>query len=149
MGPSRPAQDYNRVGEFVVQNLWLVALFVASGFMLIWPELSKLIGGPNEIGTLEATRLMNQGSTLVLDVGDEKDYAAGHLPRARHIPARDLGSRLEEISRYKEKAVIVSARANAQATAAVRALKRAGFTTVYQLKGGIAAWQQASLPVEK
>jgi rhodanese-related sulfurtransferase len=137
------------VGEFLVQNIWLVALFVASGVMLVWPELSKLIGGPHEIGTLEATRLMNQGSTLVLDVGDEKDYLAGHLPRARHIPARDLGGRLEEIARYKEKAVIVSARGNAPASAAVRALKRAGFKTVYQLKGGVAAWQQASLPVEK
>lgn len=137
------------MGEFVVQNIWLVALFVASGVMLVWPELSRLIGSAGEIGTLEATRLMNQGSTLVLDVGDEKDYAAGHLPRARHIPARELGGRIEEISRYKEKAVIVSARANAHAAAAVRALKRAGFTTVYQLKGGVAAWQQASLPVEK
>jgi rhodanese-related sulfurtransferase len=28
-------------------------------------------------------------------------------------------------------------------------LKRAGFGAVYQLKGGLAAWQQASLPVEK
>jgi rhodanese-related sulfurtransferase len=28
-------------------------------------------------------------------------------------------------------------------------LKRAGFATVYKLKGGLNAWQQASLPVEK
>ena len=117
--------------------------------MLVWPELSRLIGSPGEIGTLEATRLMNQGSTLVLDVGEDKDYAAGHLPRARHIPARDLAGRVGEIAKYKDKAVIVSARGNAHAAAAVRALKRAGFTAVYQLKGGIAAWQQASLPMEK
>jgi len=137
------------VGEFVVQNIGLVALFVASGIMLVWPELSRLFVGASEIGTLEATRLMNQGSTLVLDVGDDKDYAAGHLPRARHIPVRDLPSRVEEIAKYREKAVIVSARSNAQAAAALRALKRAGFKTVYQLKGGISAWQQASLPLEK
>jgi len=137
------------VGEFVVQNIGLVALFVASGIMLVWPELSRLFVGASEIGTLEATRLMNQGSTLVLAVGDDKDYAAGHLPRARHIPVRDLPSRVEEIAKYREKAVIVSARSNAQAAAALRALKRAGFKTVYQLKGGISAWQQASLPLEK
>jgi rhodanese-related sulfurtransferase len=137
------------VGDFVVQHIGLVAVFVASGVMLVWPELSRLIGGAGEIGTFEATRLMNQGSTLVLDVGDPNDYAAGHLPRARHIPARELQGRLEEIAKYKEKAVIVSARNAAHASAAVRALKRAGFKTVYQLKGGIAAWQQASLPVEK
>jgi rhodanese-related sulfurtransferase len=137
------------VGEFVVQNIGLVALFVASGIMLVWPELSRLFVGASEIGTLEATRLMNQGSTLVLDVGEDKDYAAGHLPRARHIPVRALSSRVEEIAKYREKAVIVSARSNAQAAAALRALKRAGFKTVYQLKGGVSAWQQASLPLEK
>jgi rhodanese-related sulfurtransferase len=137
------------VGDFVVQHIGLVALFVASGIMLVWPELSRLIGSSNEIGTLEATRLMNQGSTLVLDVGDEKDFAAGHLPRARNVPVRDLAGRLEEIARFKEKTVIVSARSNVQAAAAVRALKRAGFKTVYQLKGGLAEWQKASLPVEK
>jgi rhodanese-related sulfurtransferase len=137
------------VGEFVVQNIGLVALFVASGIMLAWPELSRFFAGASEIGTLEATRLMNQGSTLVLDVGDPKDFAAGHLPRARNIPVRDLASRVEEIAKYREKAVIVSGRTNVQAAAAVRALKRAGFKTVYQLKGGVAAWQQASLPVEK
>ena len=137
------------MGEFVLQNIWLVAIFVASGIMLVWPELGRLFAGASEIGTLEATRLMNQGSTLVLDVGASQDYATGHLPRARNIPVRDLPSRLEEIAKYREKAVVVSARSNAQAAAAVRALKRAGFTTVYQLKGGIAAWQQASLPLEK
>ena len=137
------------MGDFVVQHIALVALFVASGVMLVWPELSRLFAGASEIGTLEATRLMNQGSTLVLDVGDDKDFAAGHLPRARHIPVRDLASRLEELAKFREKSVIVSARGNVQAAAAVRALKRAGFKAVYHLKGGVAAWQQASLPVEK
>jgi rhodanese-related sulfurtransferase len=137
------------VGEFVVQNIGLVALFVVSGAMLVWPELSRLIGSASDIGTLEATRLMNQGSTLILDVGDDKEFASGHLPRSRNIPVRDLAARLEEIAKYREKAVIVAARSNAKASAAVRALKRAGFKTVYQLKGGVPAWQQASLPMEK
>ena len=137
------------MGDFVVQHIALVALFVASGVMLVWPEVSRLMGSSSEIGTLDATRLINQGSTLVLDVGDDKEFAAGHMPRARNIPVRDLAGRLEEIAKFREKTVIVSARNNAQGAAAVRALKRAGFKTVYQLKGGLAAWQQASLPVEK
>jgi rhodanese-related sulfurtransferase len=137
------------VGDFVVQHIALVALFVASGVMLVWPEVSRLMGSSSEIGTLDATRLINQGSTLVLDVGDDKEFAAGHMPRARNIPVRDLAGRLEEIAKFREKTVIVAARNNAQGAAAVRALKRAGFKTVYQLKGGLAAWQQASLPVEK
>ena len=76
-----------------------------------------------ESGTLEATRLMNQGS-LVLDVRDEKDYTAGHLPKARHIPLRDLAGRLNEIGKYKEKPVIVT---GTRAGAACRLLRQSGF----------------------
>ncbi len=137
------------MGEFILNNLALVALFVASGIMLLWPELSSLASGGMQISTLEATRLMNQGATLVLDVRDAPDFASGHLPRARHIPMQELSKRVEEIGKYKDKPVIVTCRNGARAGAASRFLKRAGFTAVYQLKGGLAAWQQASLPVEK
>ena len=137
------------MGDFILENMALVALFVASGLMLAWPELMRLVAGATEIGTLEATRLMNQGTTLVLDVRDVKDFAAGHLPRARHIPFGELSKRVEEIGKYKDKPVIVTCRNGARAGAASRFLRKAGFNAVYQLKGGLAAWEQASLPVER
>jgi len=137
------------LGEFILQNLALVAIFVASGIMLVWPELSRLAGGGAEIGTFDATRLMNQAGTLVLDVRDAKEFATGHLPRARHIPLSELSNRVEELAKYKEKPVIVTCRTGARSGAAMRLLRKAGFNTVYQLKGGVAAWEQASLPVEK
>jgi rhodanese-related sulfurtransferase len=138
------------VGEFLLNNLALVALFLASGAMLLWPEISRLSGGgASELGTLEATRLMNKGPHLVLDVSDNAEFAAGHLPKARNIPVRELSGRLDEIGKFKEKPVLVTAKGAARAGAAVRFLKSSGFTHVYQLRGGTAAWEQASLPVEK
>lgn len=137
------------MGEFILQNLALVTIFVVSGLMLLWPEIARLSGGSAEIGTFEATRLMNQAGTLVLDVRDAKDFASGHLPRARHIPLAELSNRVEELAKYKEKTVIVTCRTGARAAGATRLLRKAGFATVYQLKGGVAAWEQASLPVEK
>jgi rhodanese-related sulfurtransferase len=138
------------VGEFVMNNLALVALFVASGVMLLWPEISRFTGmGGQEIGTLEATRLMNQPGTLVLDVREEKEFAEGHLPKARHVPLKELGNRVGELAKFKSKPVIVTCRTGARAGAACRALKAQGFTTVFQLKGGLAEWRKASLPVEK
>ena len=133
-----------------MNNLWLVMLFVASGLMLVWPEIARLTGaGGQEIGTLEATRLMNQPGTLVLDVRDEKEFAEGHLPKARHVPLKDLATRVGELAKFKAKPVIVTCRSGVRSGAAARALKAQGFGAVYQLKGGIAEWQKASLPVEK
>jgi rhodanese-related sulfurtransferase len=137
------------MGEFIMNNLGLVALFVASGAMLAWPDLSRLAGASHELGTFDATRLINQGPHLVLDVSDSAEFATGHLPRARNIPVRELTGRLEEIGKFRDKPVIVTAGSSTRAAAASRLLKRSGFKNVYQLKGGIAAWKQASLPVEK
>jgi rhodanese-related sulfurtransferase len=140
------------VGEFLLNptNALLLALFFASGTMLVWPELSKLLGGASaSLGTLEATRLMNQPSTLVLDIRDDKDFATGHLPRARHIPLKELESRAAEIQKFKEKPVLVTCRNGNRSGSAARVLKKLGFTNVFQLKGGLAAWEQASLPVER
>ena len=137
------------MGEFLLNNLALVALFLASGAMLLWPEISRLSGGGGELGTLDATRLMNKGPHLVLDVSDGAEFAAGHLPKARNIPVRELAGRLDEIGKFKDKPVLVTAKGAARAGAAARLLKRSGFNNVYQLKGGTAAWEQASLPVEK
>jgi rhodanese-related sulfurtransferase len=135
--------------DFILSNLPLVALFVGSGLVLAWPEISRLVGASNEIGTLEATRLLNQASTLVLDVREAQEFSGGHLPRARNIPLKELPGRLAEIGKYKERAVLVTCRTGPRAGAACRALKKAGFTSVYQLKGGVGAWEQASLPLEK
>ena len=132
-----------------MNNLALVALFVASGAMLFWPEISRIAGGGAQIGTLEATRLMNQGATLILDIREAAEYASGHLPRARHIPLGDLSKRVDEIGKFKDKPVIVTCKTGARAAGALRTLRQAGFNQVFQLRGGIDAWQQASLPVEK
>ncbi len=137
------------MGEFLLNNIALVALFLASGALLAWPELSRFTGGAAALGTTDATRLMNQPGTLVLDVREKDEFAAGHLPRARHIPLGELGNRVEEIAKFKEKPVLVTCRTGARSGAACRRLKGAGFTNVYNLKGGFAAWQQASLPVER
>lgn len=137
------------MGEFLLDNIALVALFLASGALLVWPDLSLFSGGAPSVGTMEATRLMNQPGALVLDVREDAEYAAGHLPRARHIPLGQLAGRIGEIAKFKEKPVIVTCRSGARSGSACRALKRAGFTQVFNLKGGIGAWSQANLPVER
>ncbi len=135
--------------DFLTQNIMLVGLFVASGVMLVWPTIAKAIGGASEVGTLEATRLMNAGDALVLDIRDSGEYNGGRIPKSKNIPLADLDKRVDDLARFKDKPVIVVCRSNGRAGAAVRSLKSHGFTNVRQLDGGFSAWQQASLPVER
>jgi len=71
--------------EFIQENLLLVIAAAASGAMLLWSFLGDRVSGINQLGTLEATRLINEDA-LVLDVREDKEWAAGHIPNARHIP---------------------------------------------------------------
>jgi rhodanese-related sulfurtransferase len=135
--------------EFISQNIMLALLFVMSGAMLAWPTIAKMMGGSREIGTLEATRLMNTGNALVLDIRDTGEFSGGRIPKSKNIPLAEIDKRLDEINKFKDKPVIVTCRTNNRAGSAARLLKKHGFADVYQLAGGFGAWQQASLPVEK
>ena len=135
--------------EFISQNIMLVVLFIVSGIMVLWPTLAKMFSGSREIGTLEATRLMNNGNALVLDIRDTGEFSGGRIPKSKNIPLSEIGKRVDEISKFKDKPVIVTCRTNNRASSAARVLKQHGFADVYQLAGGFGAWQQASLPVEK
>ena len=135
--------------EFISQNIMLVLLFMASGVMLVWPTLAGTMAGSREIGTLETTRLMNTGNALVLDIRDTVEFSGGRIPKSKNIPLAEIDKRLDEISRFKDKPVIVTCRTNNRSGSAARLLKKHGFADVYQLAGGFGAWQQASLPVER
>ena len=133
--------------DFLLQHLGLIVLVVASGIMLAWPEIQNLMGPQSSIGTLEATRLINQKHAIIIDLRRVQDFTLGHLPNARHIPADELVTRVDEISRFKSRPAILVGQGQNSAKA-VKTLKTQGFPDVFVLQGGVSAWIEASLPIE-
>jgi len=133
---------------FLQQNWMLVAVAVVSGIMLAWAFIGGKLSGIEEADTLKATRLYNDDA-LVLDVREDKEFAAGHIPKARHIPLGQLSGRLQELEKFKAKPILVTCRSGQRSARACRLLKKSGFETVYHQAGGIVAWQRANLPVAK
>jgi rhodanese-related sulfurtransferase len=135
--------------DFLLQHLGLVALVIASALLLAWPEIQGLMGQQNTVGTLEATQLINQKHAIIIDLRRTQDYEAGHLPQARHIPADELSSRVDEVARFHSRPVILVTTGASANAGAVKTLKAQGFTDVFTLKGGVLAWVEASLPIER
>jgi rhodanese-related sulfurtransferase len=133
--------------KFIIDNIFWVAIAIASGAMLIWPLFRR--GAIGAISTLEATRLINKNDAVVIDVREPERYAEGHILNARNIPLKDLEARVREIERYKNKAVILSCETGNRASSAAGVLKKSGFAETYCLQGGVSAWRQAGLPTEK
>jgi len=132
--------------QFLQENWMLVALAVVSGAMLVWNFIGGSLSGVEQADTLKATRLYNDDA-LVLDVREDKEYAAGHIPKAKHIPLGQLAGRLQEIEKFKGKPILVTCRSGHRSARACGMLKKAGFETVYNQAGGIHAWERANLPV--
>lgn len=130
------------------QNLLLIAVAVVSGAMLLWPYIRRGTGGPR-VNTLEATLMMNKEGAGLVDLRDDADFAKGHVLNAVNIPMAQLESRLGELSKFKDKPLIVYCDAGNRSGAALVILKKNGFDKAFNLGGGMAAWQQAGLPLEK
>jgi len=130
-------------------NMLLLGLAVSSGVMLLWPLIMRPFRMTHQIGAFEAVQLINRRDALVLDVRDTGDYAAGHIANARHLPEAQLADRMKELEKFKLRPIIVSCRTGTRAPVVSGLLRKQGFAEAFALRGGIAAWQQASLPLEK
>jgi len=134
--------------KFVIDNFFLLAVAFVSGFMLIWPVARRSAGGPS-VNTVEATQLINREDALVLDVREQAEYAQSHILNARGLPLSQIEARIDDIAKYKDKPVIVYCASGNRSSAAAATLKKRGFTRAVNLRGGLAAWQQAGLPLHK
>ena len=134
--------------KFVMENIFLIAVAFVSGAMLVWPLVRRGGGGPS-VSTLEATQLINRQDALVLDVREQAEYAQSHILNSRGLPLSQLEARLGDIEKYKAKPVIVYCATGNRSNTAAALMRKRGFSSVFNLSGGFAAWQQAGLPVQK
>jgi rhodanese-related sulfurtransferase len=136
-----------------LQNDWLTELafvvMLSSGAMLLWLTVRQFWSPIREIGALEATQLINRRDALMLDLREPKDYEGGRVPNAVHLPESQLASRGHELGKLTGRPVIAYCDRGQRSRAAAAALTKLGFAEVYTLRGGLRAWSEAGLPVEK
>ncbi len=130
--------------EFI-GNHWLLflALIVILGLLI----RSLLVEGKGSVGPLQATDLINHRDAVVIDVRPAADYARGHILNAINLPMNGFANQLATLNKYKGRPIIVNCRSGAQSAVACAQLRRAGFAEVYNLQGGILAWEAAGLPL--
>ena len=135
--------------KFVQENILLILVAFVSGAMLLWPYVRR-VGAGAGVSTAQATQLINREDALVLDVRDPGEYGAGHILGAKNLPLSRIDAGGAEIAaKRKDKPVIVYCDDGKRSIKAAAALRRQGFPKAVNLSGGLAAWRQAGLPVDK
>ena len=133
--------------NFLVENWVLILVAFVSGGMLVWPLVSRG-GGGHSVGTTEAVRLINREKGVLVDVCEPAEFAAGHVAGARNVPLASL-DKSKDLPSNKALPVIVVCQTGSRANRAAALLRKQGYERAVALSGGIAAWREASLPVEK
>lgn len=133
--------------EFFKSNILLIGLALGSGLMLLLPILKRGAGGVPNLSAAEGVTLINRANALVLDVRDDAEFASGHIAEATHIPLGNLTERLGELRKYQNKAILVNCQRGMRSAKACDILRKAEFTQVHNLQGGLNAWLEAKLPI--
>jgi rhodanese-related sulfurtransferase len=126
-------------------SLALVGLTIA----LIVTEIARLFRGYKGLRPAELTALINREDPVVVDLSPQGDFEKGHIAGSRHAQAAQFGPEHKLVAGAKDRPVVLVCRSGNSASTAAAKLKKAGFTKVHVLEGGVAAWQQAELPLVK
>ena len=133
--------------NFILANWMLILVALASGGMLLWPSLTG--GGGAGISPAAAVQLINRERAVVIDVCDAAEYTAEHVGGAKNIPLGQLEERLPATVKNKALPVVLVCASGARANRAVGIAKKLGYDNAQAMAGGLKAWREASLPVEK
>ncbi len=128
-------------------NHWalLVAFAVVLGLLIH----NLLLGSRGSVEPAAATDLLNRKEAVVVDVRPAADFAQGHILNAINIPINGFKNQIGTLQKFKERPIIINCRSGAQSSSACGQLRKEGFPEVYNLRGGILAWQSANLPLTK
>jgi rhodanese-related sulfurtransferase len=102
----------------------------------------------DSISPKQASEMYADQKAVIVDVREDNEWNEQHIPGAIHIPLAQLNEHFPELKQYKDSPVITQCRTGRRSAQALDVLKSAGFSKVYNMDGGIMAWDKAGLKTE-
>ena len=119
------------------------------GFMVLAMGCANAdVDSIDSISPKEASIMVSEKKAVIVDVREDSEWSEQHIPGAIHIPLAQLTEHLSELKQYKDSPVITQCRSGGRSGKAVDVLKLAGFSKVYNMEGGIIAWDNAGLKTQ-
>lgn len=135
-----------------MKKIW-VALVFGTAFLVNSCQENKNNNGviAKDLSAKEVQALLAERKDIqLLDVRTPEEYASGHLPNARLVDISRMATFKETLEKMdKNKAAVVYCAVGGRSSRAKNILTEMGFKEVYNLSGGIMAWQNNGLPIER
>jgi rhodanese-related sulfurtransferase len=134
--------------KFLIDNWMLISIALASGGLLVWPMLASGMNA-GALTASAAVQLINREKAVVVDVGEIEEFASGHVGGAKNVPFSELEDKLPGAVKNKALPLILVCATGARANRAVAVAKKLGYEQAQALGGGLKAWKEANLPLDK
>jgi rhodanese-related sulfurtransferase len=135
--------------EFISQNYFLIGAILFVFVMLVGEPLRRRALGIETATTSQAVAMSNHDNAVFVDVREQREVGnSGMIQGAIHLPLSSLKKNIGQVDKYKHRPVVVYCRTGHRSMSAAATLKKAGFEKVYNLTGGITAWQKENLPTK-
>jgi rhodanese-related sulfurtransferase len=126
----------------------LLLIVLLAAVLLALVAVRLLTGGGFEtVEPVRAAELLRDRAVLLLDVRTRGEFRFGRIPGARLIPMAELEAAMATLP--ADRPLVVYCASGLRSRMAARRLSGRKGGRVFNLAGGIAAWQRAGLPVEK
>ena len=103
---------------------------------------------PAELTPADVQQRQAAGERLFfLDVREPAEYAEAHIAGSKLIPLGQLANHTSSLP--QDLPIVAVCRSGNRSSVAISLLKRAGFTNVLNLRGGMLAWARSGLPIKR
>ena len=130
--------------EFISNHLVLASMWIVTLVAIFFYHKRT---SASSVGPQEAVMLINRNNAVVVDVRDRKEFDSGHIVDSLNIPLSKLKQRLNELTKHKQKPLIVVCKIGQHSGEAAKVLQEAGHDQVVRLSGGLSEWKAQSLPL--
>ncbi len=101
-----------------------------------------------QIDVVRAKAMLDHGWTYFLDLREEREYRAGHVPGAINIPRGWLEFRIERLVPERDADIVLYCHNGDRSSLGAVALGRMGYVNAVNMDGGWSAWDKADYPVQ-
>jgi rhodanese-related sulfurtransferase len=134
--------------EFATNHPLLVAGLLAAWAAVMFYEMRLKSRGLTHVSAADAVRLINKGA-IVIDVRKPEEFQVGHIVNARNVGLDKIEGDGDALSKQKNKVFLTVCANGAHSGKAATLLRKAGYPTVFSLKGGLSGWRAENLPLVK
>lgn len=134
------------LSQFIINHwhLWLAMLAIL--FLILLNEWQAQKQQAQELSPQAAVALINEDAA-VIDLRDADSFRKGHIVNAVRANSEDFAQ--NKMNKYKSRKIIIVCARGLQSRILAAKLRKEGFEQPLVLAGGIAAWQNADLPLIK